>query len=107
VGRGSGGRRGWIALALTTFANLASRARAGGRVSFRGRDDAAVSLQSEGVQIASQLLTMLPYLATSPCSVLDLAQFHVDSHQHAEFARQAVLSRLVSLAAGCRLPSST
>jgi general nucleoside transport system permease protein len=56
--------RGWIALALTTFATWRPARLLGGAYLFGGVTMLQFQLQSEGVQIASSLLTMLPYLAT-------------------------------------------
>jgi simple sugar transport system permease protein len=56
--------RGWIALALTTFATWRPARVLAGAYLFGGVTMLQFQLQSEGVQIASQLLTMLPYLAT-------------------------------------------
>ena len=53
-------------------------------------------LQGEGVQISSQFLTMLPYLATIVVLVLISRNAGLDPHQHAGVARQAVLSRLIA-----------
>jgi simple sugar transport system permease protein len=56
--------RGWIALALTPFATWRPGRVLAGAYLFGGVTMLQFYLQSEGVQIASQLLTMLPYLAT-------------------------------------------
>jgi len=56
--------RGWIALALTTFATWRPARVLLGAYLFGGVTMLQFTLQSEGVQIASQLLAMLPYLAT-------------------------------------------
>jgi len=56
--------RGWIALALTTFATWRPARVLAGAYLFGGVTMLQFYLQSEGVQIASQLLSMLPYLAT-------------------------------------------
>jgi len=64
------GGRGWIALALTTFATWRPARMLGGAYLFGGVTMLQFQLQSEGVQIASQLLTMLPYLATIVVLVL-------------------------------------
>jgi ABC-type uncharacterized transport system permease subunit len=56
--------RGWIALALTTFATWRPWRAALGAYLFGSVTMIQFYLQGEGVQIASQLLSMLPYLAT-------------------------------------------
>ncbi|MCU0814434.1 MAG: ABC transporter permease [Burkholderiaceae bacterium] len=56
--------RGWIALALTTFATWRPARVLLGAYLFGGVTMLQFSLQGMGVQIASQLLAMLPYLAT-------------------------------------------
>jgi ABC-type uncharacterized transport system permease subunit len=62
--------KGWIALALTTFATWRPARVLLGAYLFGGVTMLQFFLQSEGVQIASQLLTMLPYLATIVVLVL-------------------------------------
>jgi simple sugar transport system permease protein len=56
--------RGWIALALTTFATWRPARVLLGAYLFGGVTMLQFHLQGVGVQIASQLLSMLPYLAT-------------------------------------------
>jgi simple sugar transport system permease protein len=56
--------RGWIALALTTFATWRPGRVLLGAYLFGGVTMLQFHLQAEGVQIASQWLTMLPYVAT-------------------------------------------
>ena len=56
--------RGWIALALTTFATWRPARTLFGAYLFGGVTMLQFYLQGEGVEIASQLLSMLPYLAT-------------------------------------------
>jgi len=56
--------RGWIALALTTFATWRPVRVLLGAYLFGGVTMLQFHLQGQGVQIASQLLAMLPYLAT-------------------------------------------
>ena len=56
--------RGWIALALTTFATWRPARVLLGAYLFGGVTMLQFFLQGEGVEIASQLLSMLPYLAT-------------------------------------------
>ncbi len=56
--------RGWIALALTTFATWRPWRVLLGAYLFGGVTMLQFFLQGEGVEIASQLLGMLPYLAT-------------------------------------------
>ncbi|MCA6218050.1 ABC transporter permease [Ideonella sp. B7] len=56
--------RGWIALALTTFATWRPARVLVGAYLFGGVTMLQFYLQGEGVQLPSQWLTMLPYLAT-------------------------------------------
>jgi simple sugar transport system permease protein len=56
--------RGWIALALTAFATWRPARALLGAYLFGGVTMLQLQLQSQGVQIPSQFLTMLPYLAT-------------------------------------------
>ena len=56
--------KGWIALALTTFATWRPARVLLGAYLFGGVTMLQFHLQGEGVQIPSQVLTMLPYLAT-------------------------------------------
>ena len=62
--------KGWIALALTTFATWRPVRVLLGAYLFGGVTMLQFALQGEGVQIASQFLTMLPYLATIVVLVL-------------------------------------
>jgi general nucleoside transport system permease protein len=56
--------RGWIALALTTFATWRPLRVLLGAYLFGGVTMLQFHLQGQGVEIASQLLAMLPYIAT-------------------------------------------
>ncbi|KAA0890589.1 ABC transporter permease [Pusillimonas sp. ANT_WB101] len=56
--------RGWIALALTTFATWRPLRVLAGAYLFGGITILTYHMQARGVPIASQLLSMLPYLAT-------------------------------------------
>lgn len=56
--------RGWIALALTTFATWRPARVLVGAYLFGGITIITYHMQAMGVPIASQLLSMLPYLAT-------------------------------------------
>ena len=56
--------KGWIALALTTFATWRPARVLLGAYLFGGVTMLQFYLQGEGVQIPSQFLTMMPYLAT-------------------------------------------
>ncbi|MFO1196743.1 MAG: ABC transporter permease [Burkholderiaceae bacterium] len=56
--------RGWIALALTTFATWRPARVLLGAYLFGGVTMLQFHLQGVGVQVASQVLSMLPYLAT-------------------------------------------
>ncbi|MBC7995656.1 MAG: ABC transporter permease [Rhizobacter sp.] len=62
--------KGWIALALTTFATWRPARVLLGTYLFGGVTMLQFHLQGEGVQVSSQLLTMLPYLATIVVLVL-------------------------------------
>ena len=62
--------KGWIALALTTFATWRPARVLLGAYLFGGVTMLQFHLQGEGIQIASQFLTMLPYLATIVVLVL-------------------------------------
>ena len=62
--------RGWIALALTTFATWRPARVLLGAYLFGGVTMLQFHLQASGVQVASQLLAMLPYLATIVVLVL-------------------------------------
>jgi simple sugar transport system permease protein len=56
--------RGWIALALTTFATWRPVRVLLGAYLFGGVTMAQFALQGAGVNVSSQLLAMLPYVAT-------------------------------------------
>jgi simple sugar transport system permease protein len=56
--------RGWIALALTTFATWRPMRVLLGAYLFGGVTMAQFALQGAGVNVSSQLLAMLPYVAT-------------------------------------------
>jgi simple sugar transport system permease protein len=62
--------KGWIALALTTFATWRPTRVLLGAYVFGGVTMLQFHLQGQGVQIASQWLSMLPYLATIVVLVL-------------------------------------
>ena len=62
--------RGWIALALTTFATWRPARVLLGAYLFGGVTMLQFHLQASGVHIASQLLSMLPYIATIVVLVL-------------------------------------
>jgi ABC-type uncharacterized transport system permease subunit len=62
--------RGWIALALTTFATWRPLRVLAGAYLFGGITILTYHMQALGVPIASQLLSMLPYLATIVVLVL-------------------------------------
>jgi simple sugar transport system permease protein len=62
--------RGWIALALTTFATWRPVRVLLGAYLFGGVTMLQFHLQGQGVEIASQLLAMLPYLSTIVVLVL-------------------------------------
>jgi len=62
--------KGWIALALTTFATWRPARILLGAYLFGGVTMLQFHLQGQGVEVASQLLSMLPYLATIVVLVL-------------------------------------
>ena len=62
--------KGWIALALTTFATWRPARVLLGAYLFGGVTMLQFHLQGEGVEIPSQFLTMMPYLATIVVLVL-------------------------------------
>ena len=62
--------KGWIALALTTFATWRPARVLLGAYLFGGVTMLQFQLQGQGVQVPSQWLTMLPYLATIVVLVL-------------------------------------
>ncbi len=62
--------KGWIALALTTFATWRPARVLLGAYLFGGVTMLQFHLQGQGVEVASQLLSMLPYLATIVVLVL-------------------------------------
>ena len=62
--------KGWIALALTTFATWRPARVLLGAYLFGGVTMLQFALQGEGVQMPSQVLTMLPYVATIVVLVL-------------------------------------
>jgi simple sugar transport system permease protein len=62
--------RGWIALALTTFATWRPARVLLGAYLFGGVTMLQFHLQGQGVQVPSQLLVALPYLATIVVLVL-------------------------------------
>ena len=83
--------KGWIALALTTFATWRPARVLLGAYLFGGVTMLQFHLQGDGVQIASQLLSMLPYLATIVVLVLISRNAALHPRQHARLAGQAVL----------------
>jgi len=62
--------RGWIALALTTFATWRPARVLVGAYLFGGITILTYHMQALGVPVASQILSMLPYLATIVVLVL-------------------------------------
>ena len=68
--------RGWIALALTTFASWRPLRVLVGAYLFGGVTMLQFYLQGQGVQISSHLLSALPYMAT--IAVLVLISTHKD-----------------------------
>jgi simple sugar transport system permease protein len=62
--------RGWIALALTVFATWRPARALLGAYLFGGVTMLQLSLQGAGVEVSSQLMSMLPYLATIVVLVL-------------------------------------
>ena len=73
--------RGWIALALTTFATWRPVRVLLGAYLFGGVTMLQFHLQASGVQVASQLLSMLPYVATIVVLVL-FSRNPARSHPH-------------------------
>ena len=90
--------KGWIALALTTFATWRPARVLLGAYLFGGVTMLQFHLQGEGVQVPSQFLTMLPYLATIVVLVLISRNAALHPRQHAGVDRQAVLPRRMSRA---------
>jgi simple sugar transport system permease protein len=68
--------KGWIALALTTFATWRPARVLLGAYLFGGVTMLQFHLQGQGVEVASQLLSMLPYLATIVVLVLISSNAH-------------------------------
>jgi simple sugar transport system permease protein len=62
--------RGWIALALTTFATWRPGRLLLGAYLFGGVTMLQLQLQAEGVEIPAQFMSMLPYVATVVVLVL-------------------------------------
>ena len=83
--------KGWIALALTTFATWRPARVLLGAYLFGGVTMLQFHLQGEGVQIPSQFLTHAALPGHHRRAGADLAQRDLDPRQHAGVARQAVL----------------
>ena len=96
--------KGWIALALTTFATWRPARVLLGAYLFGGVTMLQFHLQGIGVEVPSQFLTMLPYLATIVVLALISRNPAWIRDQHAGVAGQAVLSRLIIMA---RLPGAS
>jgi simple sugar transport system permease protein len=62
--------RGWIALALTTFATWRPTRLLLGAYLFGGVTMLQLHLQASGVQVAPQFMSMLPYVSTVVVLVL-------------------------------------
>ena len=62
--------RGWIALALTVFATWRPGRILLGAYLFGGVTMLQLHLQAQGIQVASQFMAMLPYVATVVVLVL-------------------------------------
>jgi general nucleoside transport system permease protein len=62
--------KGWIALALTTFATWRPARVLLGAYLFGGVTMVQFHLQGQGVEVSSHILSMLPYLATIVVLVL-------------------------------------
>ena len=88
--------KGWIALALTTFATWRPARVLLGAYLFGGVTMLQFHLQGQGVEIPSQFLSMLPYVATIVVLVLISRNAGLDPRQHAGVAGQAVLPRVLS-----------
>ena len=78
--------RGWIALALTTFATWRPARVLLGAYLFGGLTMLQFHLQERGVQIESHLLGMLPYAGDGGGAGADLAAGRLDPPQHARLA---------------------
>ena len=85
--------KGWIALALTTFATWRPARVLARRLSVRRRHHAAVPPAGQGVDVPSQFLTHAAVCGDHRRAGADLAQSGLDPRQHAGLAWQAVLSR--------------
>ena len=88
--------KGWIALALTTFATWRPARVLLGAYLFGGVTMLQFHLQGEGVQVPSQFLTHAAVPGDDRRAGADLAQRRVDPRQHAGVARQAVLPGLMN-----------
>ena len=87
--------RGWIALALTTFATWRPVRVLLGAYLFGGVSMLGFHLQSTGVNVPSQFLSMLHVHRADRGAGADLAQPGLHSHQHAGVDRETVLPRLI------------
>jgi ABC-type uncharacterized transport system permease subunit len=89
--------KGWIALALTTFATWRPARVLLGAYLFGGVTMLQFHLQGQGVQMPSQFLSMLPYVATIVVLVLISRNANLDPRQHAGVDRQAFLPGVLRL----------
>ena len=87
--------KGWIALALTTFATWRPARVLLGAYLFGGVTMLQFHLQGEGVDVPEPVPEHAAVRGHHRRAGADLAQPGLDPHQHAGVARQAVLSRLV------------
>jgi simple sugar transport system permease protein len=78
--------KGWIALALTTFGTWRPARVLMGAYLFGGVTMLQFHLQATGMEVPSQFLSMLPYLATIVVLALISRNPAVDSGQHAGLA---------------------
>ncbi len=88
--------KGWIALALTTFATWRPARVLLGAYLFGGVTMLQLQLQGEGVNIPMPLLTIAAVRRDHRRARAHLAQSRLDPRQHAGVARQAVSSRRVT-----------
>jgi ABC-type uncharacterized transport system permease subunit len=78
--------KGWIALALTTFACWKPLRVVAGALLFGGVTILQLNLQGFGVPVPSQVMAMLPYMSHHRGAGADLAQPRLDPPEHPGFA---------------------
>ena len=94
--------RGWIALALVTFATWRPGRVLLGAYLFGGVTMLQFHLQGTGVEVPSQLLAMTPLSRHDRRAGADLAQSALDPPEHAGLARQAVQPERLAPVQGSR-----